>query len=66
VILAHSDNAEALRGQSWECLCDCIPLEDVQEVRRTGSQMAVNDSIEPFARLIALSHPIDVAMQISG
>lgn len=47
-------------------ICECIPLENVEEVRRTRSMRAVDDSIEPFARLIALSHPIDVPMQISG
>ncbi|MEU1722630.1 hypothetical protein ACNF49_39370 [Actinomadura sp. ATCC 39365] len=47
-------------------ICDCIPLESVEEVRRTGSLHSVDESIEPFARLVALSHPIDVAMQIPG
>jgi len=39
---------------------ECIPLEAVEHVR--------NDVTEetPFARIIALSHPIDVSMQISG
>ncbi|WP_328611655.1 hypothetical protein OG943_21895 [Amycolatopsis sp. NBC_00345] len=45
---------------------DCIPLENVEDVRRSGSLRAADESIEPFARLIALSHPIDVPMQVSG
>jgi hypothetical protein len=45
---------------------DCIPLENIEDVRRSGSLRAADESIEPFARLIALSHPIDVPMQVSG
>ncbi|MFD2472392.1 hypothetical protein [Amycolatopsis silviterrae] len=45
---------------------DCIPLENVEDVRRAGVPRTAHESIEPFARLIALSHPIDVPMQVSG
>lgn len=38
----------------------CIPLESIENVRQGKSEE------EPFARIIALSHPIDVSMQISG
>ncbi|KOV86332.1 hypothetical protein [Nocardia sp. NRRL S-836] len=45
---------------------DCVPLEDIEEVRRTRSLRGVDESIEPFGRIVALSHPIDVPMQLPG
>jgi hypothetical protein len=41
-------------------ICNCIPLESIEAVRKGLTEET------PFARIIALSHPIDVSMQISG
>lgn len=46
---------------------DMVPLEDVDEVRNLASRGKLDDVVPlPTARIIALSHPIDVGMQISG
>jgi hypothetical protein len=47
-------------------ICGCVPLEPVEEVRRASINGPSESAVEPVARLIALSHPIDVPMQISG
>jgi len=52
-------------------ISSAVPLEDVSEVRAKMNMEAVpraRDLVveEPFARLLALSHPIDVPMQIPG
>jgi hypothetical protein len=39
---------------------NCIPLESIEDIRQG------KETQDPFARIIALAHPIDVAMQISG
>ena len=44
-------------------ICACVPLEPVERVAGTSR---VNETAKPVARLIALSHPIDVSMQVSG
>jgi len=46
-------------------ITSAVPLESTDEVRRMAA-VGQEGAIEPFARLIALSHPIDVAMQIPG
>jgi len=43
---------------------ECIPLESVEEVRKAGNPAKVTGN--PVARIIALAHPIDVAMQLPG
>ena len=45
-------------------ICECIPMEDVHEVRNARAMKAGH--VEPFARIIALAHPIDTPMHISG
>lgn len=47
-------------------ICELIPLEAVEDVRTTMAFRAVEPSIKPIARIIALAHPIDTSMQISG
>jgi len=47
-------------------ICECIPLEPVEQVMKTKAYRAVNDKIAPIARIIALSHPIDTMMQLPG
>jgi hypothetical protein len=46
-------------------ITDQVPLESTDEVRRMAA-IGKAGEIKPFARLIALSHPIDVPMQIPG
>jgi hypothetical protein len=45
-------------------IAECIPLESVEDVRKAGNPKQITDN--PMARIIALAHPIDVAMQLSG
>ncbi|MBU8900195.1 hypothetical protein DRW03_30975 [Corallococcus sp. H22C18031201] len=45
-------------------ICECIPLEEVGDVRNAKSRTA--GKVEPFARIISLSHPIDTPMQLTG
>jgi hypothetical protein len=45
-------------------IAQCIPLESVEDVRKAGNPTQITGS--PFARIIALAHPIDVAMQLPG
>jgi len=45
-------------------IAECIPLETVEEVRKAGNPTQITDN--PVARIIALAHPIDVSMQLSG
>lgn len=47
-------------------ITDMVPLEPTEEVVKTQSYRQVNTDIKPFARLLALSHPIDVALQVPG
>lgn len=48
-------------------ICEMIPLEPVEKVREVRALRGINpEQIEPFARIIALAHPIDTPMQISG
>ena len=57
-------------------ICNCIPVESVDEVRemvlsqgvemRTRNLTEIDECRQPFARIIALSHPIDMELQISG
>jgi len=43
---------------------DAIPMELVQDIRASNTYDA--ESTEHIARIVALSHPIDVSLQISG
>jgi hypothetical protein len=46
---------------------DMVPLEDVDEVRNLAKKGMLDDVVPmPTARIIALSHPIDVGFQMSG
>jgi hypothetical protein len=45
-------------------ICECVPMEEVGHVR-SAKALKVGQ-VEPFARIIALSHPIDTPMQLSG
>jgi len=45
---------------------ESVPLEGLEDVRHFGEMRTVAGGIEPFGRLVALSHPIDVPMQIPG
>lgn len=47
-------------------ICEVIPLEQVGHVREMRALRAVDSRIQPFARIIALAHPIDTGMQIDG
>jgi hypothetical protein len=53
-------------------ISSAVPLEHVNDVRAAKTQMAAGarsrdvQVAQPFARLVALSHPIDMAMQIPG
>ena len=44
-------------------ICECIPLEEVEDVRTAMKQ---GGDCRPIARIIALAHPIDTPMQTSG
>jgi len=43
-----------------------VPLESVDDVRTRKAFRGVDPSIIPIARIIALSHPIDMAIQLPG
>jgi hypothetical protein len=45
-------------------ICECIPLESVENVRKSKQLREITG--DPPARIIALTHPIDVKMQVSG
>lgn len=45
-------------------IAQCIPLESIDDVRKAGNPAQVTGN--PIARIIALAHPIDVAMQLPG
>jgi hypothetical protein len=49
---------------------DVNPLEDVKEIRRVARKQNIEPTrsgiVEPTARIIALSHPIDVAIRLPG
>jgi hypothetical protein len=45
-------------------IAECIPLESVEDVRKAGNPKQITG--DPIARIIALAHPIDVGMQLSG
>ena len=46
---------------------DMVPLEDVAEVRKLAKRGKLDDIVPlPTARIVALSHPIDVGFQMSG
>jgi hypothetical protein len=48
-------------------ICEMIPLEPVEQVRQVNALRAISpENIKPFARIIALAHPIDTPMQLSG
>jgi hypothetical protein len=53
-------------------ISSAVPLENIDEVRAAKAQMPLNARArdvkvaKPFARLVALSHPIDMPMQIPG
>lgn len=53
-------------------ISDMVPLEAVEDVRAAqagGNQRALGaalQNVQPVAKIYALSHPIDVAMQVSG
>jgi hypothetical protein len=45
-------------------IAECIPMETVEQVRKAGNPTKITDN--PMARIIALAHPIDVSMQLTG
>lgn len=45
-------------------IAECIPLESVEDVRKAGNPTKITGN--PIARIIALAHPIDVALQLTG
>lgn len=45
-------------------IAECIPLESVEDVRKAGNPTKITGN--PIARIIALAHPIDVALQLPG
>lgn len=46
---------------------DMVPLEDVDEVRKLAKKGLLDEVVPmPTARIVALSHPIDVGFQMSG
>jgi hypothetical protein len=47
-------------------ICEMIPLEPVDDVRKMSAFKAVDRKIEPVARIIALAHPIDTSIMLSG
>lgn len=47
-------------------IASCIPLEPIDEVRAAREKGASEDTISPMGRIIALSHPIDMEVQLSG
>lgn len=53
-------------------ICECIPLEHVDDIRSlmsSRSLASVPTSVQteqPLARIIGLSHPIDMELQVSG
>lgn len=46
-------------------ICDCIPLEPLDEVRKRLKK-GDDRPVKPVGRIVALSHPIDMEMQLSG
>lgn len=44
---------------------DCIPVEHVDEIRKRPRSRLL-ETVEPFARILALSHPIDMGVQLPG
>ena len=47
-------------------ICDCIPIEPVDEVIKAFKAGKPDADIKPIGRIIALSHPIDMEMQMPG
>jgi len=47
-------------------ICEMIPLEPVHEVRAKSALKGVSNEIKPIARILALAHPIDTSLMLSG
>ncbi|GET41984.1 hypothetical protein [Microseira wollei] len=53
-------------------ICECIPLEHIDEIREMMSSLSLTSvptsvqTTQPLARIIGLSHPIDMELQVSG